>query len=150
MLFRFFTSHTRLSGITLADIIVTGGSEAAVVALLLASKVQQVTATVAFGWGGRSFKDDVIHCMRNAYTDKDELDKNIEGFSQFCDYVVSGEPFPIDMSNHGYSWWKIMVSLDQEKTLAAIQTPVLLMEVRKIQAHHPKKPGKCTICSKKI
>jgi pimeloyl-ACP methyl ester carboxylesterase len=109
-------------------ILVIGGSEGALVALLLASKVHYVTATVAFGGGARRFKDDVFHCMRNTYTDKDKLDKDIEGFSQFCDYVVSGEPFPIDMSNHGYSWWKIMLSYDQEKILAAIQTPVLIME----------------------
>lgn len=122
-----------------AGIIVTGGSEGAVVALLLASKVNYVTATIAFGGGGRSFKDDVIHSMKYIYKDKDELDKNIEGFSQFSDYVVSGEPFPIDMSNHGYSWWKIMLSQDQEKILAAIQTPVLIMEGSEDTSSSPEK-----------
>ena len=37
-----------------------------------------MSATVAFGGGGRSFKDDVIHSMKYTCKDKDELDKNID------------------------------------------------------------------------
>lgn len=111
-----------------ARVIVIGGSEGSLVANLLSSKVPYVSATVLFGGGGQYFKDNVIHSMKFMYNSEDETEKNIKGFNQFIDYILSSGPFPLAMSNHGYSWWRSMLSIDQLKTLESIKTPVLIIQ----------------------
>lgn len=110
-------------------IAVIGGSEGSIVAALLASRAPYVDAAILFGGGGRWFRDDVLQTLRSSPMSADELKKNIDGFNQFADYVVSSkEPFALAMGDHGYSWWKEMLSIDHQKTIGSISAPVLVAQ----------------------
>lgn len=109
-------------------VILIGGSEGAVVAGMLSARAEYVAAAVLFGCGGRYFRDDVIHSMKYQYRSKKELERNVEGFTRFAEQIVSAEPFPVSMSDHGYSWWRSMLSLDQESVLASVRCPVLILQ----------------------
>lgn len=111
-----------------SKIIIIGGSEGALVANMITAQADYINATVVFGGGGRFFLDDVLHSMKFIGLTKDELSRNIEGFKQFAQYILSHEPFEISMSNHGYWWWRKMLSIDQEELLSKISTPVLIVQ----------------------
>lgn len=120
-------------------IIVIGGSEGALVANMLAARADYVTATVLFGGGGRFFYDDVITTLRSMRWTPEETAKNIEGFGQFRDYILSHDPYPVSMSNHGYRWWRMMLSVDQQAYLEKIRSPVLLVQGGKDTSASPDK-----------
>lgn len=122
-------------------IVVIGGSEGSVVANLLSSRADYVDATVLFAGGGRYFLDDVLHSMKYTSSSENELKKNVAGFTQFAQYLLSHEAFHIDMSNHGYSWWRGMLSIDQEALLEAAKGPVLLVQGGDDQSASPEKAG---------
>jgi len=82
-------------------VVVIGGSEGSVVANLLSSRADYVDATVLFAGGGRYFLDDVLHSMKYTSSSEAELKKNVEGFTQFAQYLLSHEAFEVNMSNHG-------------------------------------------------
>jgi pimeloyl-ACP methyl ester carboxylesterase len=111
-----------------SKIIIIGGSEGAHVANIIAAQADYINATVLFGGGGRFFLDDVLHSMKFLGLTKAELKKNIEGFKQFAQQILSHEPFELSMSNHGYWWWRKMLSIDREELLAKITTPVLIVQ----------------------
>lgn len=54
--------------------------------------------------------------------------QSANAFIGFSEHIASSEPFELDMSGHGFKWWKSMFELDQTKTLAAIDTPVLIIQ----------------------
>lgn len=111
-----------------SKIIIIGGSEGALVANIITAQVDYINATVAFGGGGRFFLDDVLHSMKFSGLTKEELNRNIEGFKQFAQHILSDEPFELSMSSHGYWWWRKMLSTDQGELLAKTTTPVLIVE----------------------
>jgi pimeloyl-ACP methyl ester carboxylesterase len=111
-----------------SKIIIIGGSEGAAVANIITAQADYINATVLFGGGGRFFLDDVLHSMKFLGLTKEELSRNVEGFKQFAQSVLSQEPFKLSMSNHGYWWWRKMLSTDQEELLAKISTPVLIVQ----------------------
>lgn len=120
-------------------IILIGGSEGSLVANILNSKVTYIKAAVLFGGGGRFFIDDVIHSMKYSSSSPEELKKNIEGITQFADYILKNDPFEISMSNHGYLWWKTMLSTDQLELLLSIETPVLFVQGGNDKSASPEK-----------
>lgn len=110
-------------------IAVIGGSEGSVVAGLLASRTGFIDAGILFGGGGRWFRDDVIQTMKSSPMSPEDLRKNVEGFTRFADYVVaSKEPFDLAMGDHGYSWWKSMLTLDQLGVISSVSVPVLIAQ----------------------
>jgi pimeloyl-ACP methyl ester carboxylesterase len=111
-----------------SKIIIIGGSEGALVANIITSQADYINATLVFGGGGRFFLDDVLHSMKFSGLTKEKLNRNIEGFKQFAQHILSHEPFELSMSSHGYWWWRKMLSIDQEELLAKIVTPVLIIQ----------------------
>ncbi|MGE5606596.1 MAG: prolyl oligopeptidase family serine peptidase [Bacteroidota bacterium] len=108
-------------------VIVVGGSEGSDVALILTSRASYINATIAFGGGGRWFSDDVLHSIRSGALPEQEAEKSAEGFQKFAQHILASGPFEVSMSNHGYTWWRSMLSLDKQALLEMIDTPVLLV-----------------------
>lgn len=111
-----------------SKIIIIGGSEGALVGNMITAQADYINATVLFGGGGRFFLDDVLYSMKFSGLTTEKLNKNIEEFKRFAQYTLSHEPFEISMSNHGYLWWREMLSIDQEEFFYRISTPVLIVQ----------------------
>lgn len=111
-------------------IVLLGGSEGALVSNLVAARVNYLSASVSFNGGGRWFLDDVIHNIRSQKQSSASTEEEVEGFKQFADQVISGKPFDLDMSNHGYAWWHNALTIDQENVALKIDSPLLLIQAR--------------------
>lgn len=110
------------------NVVVVGGSEGAVIAVLLAAESDLVDASIAFNGGGRWFKDDVIHSIRVAPLAEPEKAEALAGIQEFIEYI-SGTPDPgLVASNHGVAWWQSMLKHDQLAALTNVKTPLLLLQ----------------------
>lgn len=105
-----------------------GGSEGASLAILLAARGELLDAAVALNPGGRFFRDDVLHSMRATIPDEGALEQAQQGFGAFASEVTDGEPFPVEMSGHGYRWWRSMLQLDQLAALERVTLPLLVVQ----------------------
>jgi pimeloyl-ACP methyl ester carboxylesterase len=112
------------------NLIVLGGSEGAAVANMVAAKVDEVSATVAFNGGGRWFIDDVIHSISASAEDSASVEEAVNGFRGFSRHILNSPPSDLVVSGHGYKWWHEMLSLDQRKLLEAVDTPLLIVRYR--------------------
>lgn len=124
---------------TYKNIIVLGGSEGAVIANLLAAKVDYVDATISFNSGGRWFIDDILHNISSTNTNQDEVQQSIAGFKGFSEHILNSKPFEISVSGHGYHWWHQMLSIDQLDTLKKVNTPLLVVQGGSDLSVSPKK-----------
>jgi len=121
-------------------IFVFGGSEGALVACLLASKYNYVNATITFGGGSRFFIDDVTHSVKcSPKLSDEEKEKNIEGFKQFSQYILAQDSLEFSMSEHGFLWWKTMLSYDFQEIISNISTPLLILQGGKDNSVSPEK-----------
>jgi len=110
-------------------LIVLGGSEGAVIANMLAAENLQIDATIAFNGGGRWFIDDVIHSISSDDNQSiQDIENSIKGFNAFSQHIINSEPFELQMSGHGYGWWKQMLSIDQQSLLNKANTPILIVQ----------------------
>jgi len=109
-------------------LVVIGGSEGAVIANMLAASNDSVDATISFNGGGRWFIDDVLHNIASEYADDEEAKESIEGFKGFAEHVLNNEPFDLEVSGHGYSWWHQMLSIDQYNVLKGVKSPLLIVQ----------------------
>jgi dienelactone hydrolase len=109
-------------------LVVIGGSEGAVIANLLAASIDYVDATISFNGGGRRFIDDVLHNIASEPVDDEEKKKNIEGFKGFSEHVLNSEPFDLEVSGHGYRWWRQMLLIDQYSVLGEVKSPLLVVQ----------------------
>ncbi|GKX64490.1 alpha/beta hydrolase family protein [Pragia fontium] len=121
------------------SVIVLGGSEGAVVANILASKVDYIDATVSFSGGGRWFKDDVLHSMSVDTDNPSKVKEDAANFGEMVKYILSAKPFELEMSNHGYGWWRSVLSVDQQVVLSSVTSPVLIIQGGKDTSVPPKK-----------
>lgn len=119
------------------NIVVLGGSEGATIAIMLTSEVDYIDATISFGVGGRTFMDDFIEGIQNSLEDQNEIQKRIDGFNQFAEYILSSEPSEEKLGEHGFSWWKSILQYDQQAILAEIESPVLLVQGGKDESASP-------------
>ena len=121
-------------------IFVFGGSEGADIAYLFASKYKYVYATITLGGGGRFFIDDVIQSIlcSEEFTEE-EKKENIERMEQFSQYILSHESLSFSASEHGFLWWKIMLSLDRQEIINNIFTPLLILQGGKDYSASPEK-----------
>ncbi len=110
------------------DLILLGGSEGAVITNLLASRLDQVTAAIAFNGGGRWFLDDVVHSIESGTDLPEEAAAEIEGFKGFSEHILNSTPVDLAVSGHGYSWWYQMLKIDQLAELQKIEVPLLLVQ----------------------
>jgi len=124
---------------TYKNIIVLGGSEGAVIANLLAAKVDYVDATISFNSGGRWFIDDILHNISSTNTNQEEAQQSIAGFKGFSEHILNSQPFEISVSGHGYHWWQQMLSIDQLDTLKKVNTPLLIVQGGSDLSVSPKK-----------
>lgn len=117
-------------------IITVGGSEGAVVAAMFAAQTEMPAAVILINGGGRWFLDDVLHNMEASMPEGDSR-LALEGFRGFAQRVLEGEPFHIDMSGHGYAWWRDVLSIDLQSVISQIRAPVLIVQGGKDQAVSP-------------
>lgn len=103
--------------------IVLGGSEGAVIANLVATRANDINATVSFNGGGRNFIDDVLHSIVAGSENNDDAEEGIKGFKGFSSHILNSEPSEIEVSGHGYNWWHQMLSIDQLEALKKVNTP---------------------------
>ncbi|MEH0090679.1 alpha/beta hydrolase [Vibrio alginolyticus] len=108
-------------------IIVLGGSEGAVVAAMVASQVPSVDSLVSLNAGGRFFVDDVLYNMEQTMPSEALIDAK-NGFLGFQQAVVSAETMDINMSSHGFAWWKEMLTLDQRTILERVSADILILQ----------------------
>lgn len=121
------------------NLVVIGGSEGAVIANLLAASNHDVDATISFNGGGQWFIDDVLHSISSEQTDVDKTKESVEGFKGFAQHILNREPFDIEVSGHGYYWWRQMLSIDQLRTLKSVNTPLLIVQRRIDKSVSPQK-----------
>ena len=121
------------------NLIVLGGSEGAVVANMVAAKVDGVSATVAFNGGGRWFIDDVIHNIAASAEDSADIEGAVNSFRGFSRHILNSPPSDLVVSGHGYKWWNEMLSLDQLGLLGAVDSPLLIVQGGRDVSVSPKK-----------
>lgn len=109
-------------------VVLLGGSEGAVVANLLASESDVVSQSVALNGGGRWFVEDVLHSMKASIPSEAAYQESAEGFMGFTRHVATSDPFEMNVSGHGYQWWREMLKLDQTAVIAAVDVPVMLVQ----------------------
>lgn len=109
------------------NVIALGGSEGALIAAMFAAETGTPNAVVSINSGGRYFLDDVLHNIK-ATTSIETVDAEINGFKGFVAHLLESEPFDLEMSNHGYLWWRSVLAIDQESVLKQIHAPVLLVQ----------------------
>lgn len=108
--------------------IVMGGSEGAVIANLLTASIDHVDATISFNGGGRWFIDDVLYNIATEYEGDEDANESIKGFKEFSEHILNSEPFDLQLSGHGYTWWRQMLSTDQYKVLQGVNSPLLIVQ----------------------
>lgn len=118
------------------QLVLLGGSEGAVVAALVASRREDVSALVTLNGGGRFFHDDVLYSMARELPPA-ALDEARAGFLGFRDSVMNAETMDLRMSGHGFRWWKSMFSLDQRATLQQVEAPLLIVQAERDESVSP-------------
>ncbi|WP_404837125.1 alpha/beta hydrolase family protein [Aeromonas media] len=108
--------------------ILLGGSEGAVIANLVSAEVDYIDATISFNGGGRWFIDDVSHSIAAEHKNPEAARKDIDGFKGFAEHVLNSKPFELEVSGHGYHWWKQILSIDQLDTLKKVKSPLLIVQ----------------------
>lgn len=119
-------------------VIVLGGSEGAVIATVLSSKLDNLSATVAFNGGGRWFLDDVLHSIEAEAKTPTEALENKTDFKAFADSLRSGEDTQMGTTDHGYGWWKSVLALDQQTVLRMTNSPILIIQGQQDRSVSPK------------
>ncbi|MBL0509665.1 alpha/beta hydrolase [Aeromonas caviae] len=108
--------------------ILLGGSEGAVIANRVSADIDSIDATIAFNGGGRWFIDDVSHSIAAKHNNPAAARKEINDFKGFAEHVLNSKPFELEVSGHGYHWWRQMLSIDQLDTLKKVNSPLLIIQ----------------------
>lgn len=117
-------------------VVVLGGSEGAAVAALYAAKSGVPTAVVLINMGGRWFLDDVLHSIKSS-SEPGELEQELNGFRGFAEHILTSDPFPVEMSGHGYHWWRDVLTMDLQSVLGSVSAPVLVIQGAKDESVSP-------------
>ena len=104
-----------------------GGSEGALVAAMVASRRDAVSAVVSLNGGGRFFVDDVLHSMALELP-PEAFEEAKQGFLAFVDSVEAAENMDLLMSGHGFRWWKSMLAADQTALLMSVRAPLFIIQ----------------------
>ena len=108
-------------------IMLLGGSEGALVAAMVASRSDAVSAVVSLNGGGRFFVDDVMHSMALELPPV-ALEEAKQGFLALAASVEAAENMDLVMSGHGFRWWKSMLAADQTELLMSVRAPLLIIQ----------------------
>ena len=109
------------------NIVVLGGSEGGLVAVLVAEKSNEINAVISINAGGPYFIDDVLHNIR-ATSPAEKLEEELAGFKGFASHILNSQPSPLVVSGHGFLWWQVVLGLNQSEFLKKIQAPVLAIQ----------------------
>lgn len=110
------------------EITLAGGSEGGSIALAVAAKTPNLHAVLALNSGSSSFQHDVEFSIQQTVS-TERLDEALNDFRQFVRQIKeSDEPFPIEMSGHGYAFWKDALNRDLLQPLREIDACVLVMQ----------------------
>ncbi|MRJ43133.1 prolyl oligopeptidase family serine peptidase [Idiomarina sp. FenBw--71] len=110
------------------EITLAGGSEGGSIAIGVAAQTPNLHAVLALNSGSSSFQHDVEFSIQQTVP-TEQLDEVLNGFRQFVKQVKeSNEPFPIEVSGHGYAFWKDALARDLLQPLREIDAPVLVMQ----------------------
>ena len=110
------------------SVYVLGGSEGAVIAVMLREAFPGISATIAFNGGGNSFQNDIEHNIK-ASTPAEVTASVLTEFREFAEQIkTSKEPFAVNSSQHGYKWWKEMLTLKQINIIERGKTPLLTVQ----------------------
>ena len=104
-----------------------GGSEGALVAAMVASRSDAVSAVISLNGGGRFFVDDVLHSMALELP-PEAFEEAKQGFLAFVDSVEAAENMDLVMSGHGFRWWKSMLVADQTALLMSVRAPLYIIQ----------------------
>lgn len=118
------------------QVVVLGGSEGAAVAALYAAQSSVPNAVVLINGGGRWFLDDVLYSIK-ASSKNAELERELNGFRGFAEHILTSDPFPVEMSNHGYNWWRDVLTMDLQSILGEVSAPVLVIQGGKDESVSP-------------
>jgi|AntDeeMinimDraft_8_1070380.scaffolds.fasta_scaffold00044_52 dienelactone hydrolase len=121
------------------SIYILGGSEGAVIAVMLREELPSIAATIAFNGGGNSFQNDIEHNIK-ASTPPDVTGAVLGEFRGFADKIrKSDKVFAVDSSQHGYKWWKEMLTLEQTQVIESGKTPLLIIQSGQDNSVDPEK-----------
>lgn len=110
------------------QVILVGGSEGGSVALGVASQVPDIDAVLVLNAGSSSFQHDVEYSIQRTVPD-DEREQVLQGFRQFAQQIIESDTrFPVEVSGHGYAFWKDILTRDLLAPLRQISAPVLIMQ----------------------
>lgn len=109
------------------NVIALGGSEGAQIAAMVAAASDDVDAAVLINSGGRYFLDDVRHNIALT-TPPDAREEALRGFNEFAKHILTNEPIAVEVSNHGYSWWRSMLTYDLQNILLSVNGPTLIIQ----------------------
>lgn len=119
------------------SVVLLGGSEGALVAYLIAARVNFIDASIVFNGGGRWFLDDVLHNVRSTSGSIEEAEESTAGLKGFAKQILTAAPFDIEMSGHGYAWWRSALEVDQLALLKKTNSPILLIQSGRDQSVSP-------------
>jgi len=114
-----------------------GGSEGALVAAMVASRSDAVSAVISLNGGGRFFVDDVLHSIELELPPA-AFEEAKQGFLAFASSVEAAENMDLVMSGHGFRWWKSMLAADQTELLLSIRAPLLIIQSELDKSVSPK------------
>lgn len=109
-------------------VIVAGGSEGGSIALAVAKRVSGLHSVLALNSGSSSFQHDIEFSIKQTVPE-DQRNEALNGFRQFVARIKqSQEPFPANVSGHGYAYWKDALERDLLKPLTSIDAPVVVIQ----------------------
>lgn len=110
------------------EVTLVGGSEGGSIALAVAAQVTGLHAVLALNSGSSSFQHDIEYSIRKTLPDS-ARESVLQGFRQFAEQIAaSQQAFPIEVSGHGYAFWKDALTRDLIAPLHDINAPVLIMQ----------------------
>ncbi|MBF39227.1 alpha/beta fold hydrolase [Idiomarina sp. UBA4520] len=118
-------------------VIVAGGSEGGSIALAVAKRVSGLHSVLALNSGSSSFQHDIEFSIKQTVPE-DQRNEALNGFRQFVARIKqSQEPFPANVSGHGYAYWKDALERDLLKPLTSIDAPVVVIQSQEDKSVDP-------------
>lgn len=79
--------------------------------IILTSKLNYVDSTVSINGGGRKFIGDILHSIEIQSPSVEAYNTSANDFTGFSKHILNSDPFDLNMSGHGYKWWKGMLGV---------------------------------------
>lgn len=111
------------------QVIALGGSEGALVVHRLAAQPGRVDAGITFNGGGQWFLDDLLHSVTTSSpAATEQAQRGIREFIRQLQAVPPAERDGLNISGHGYRWWRDSLATDQLALLRRSTVPMLIIQ----------------------